>query len=60
VRQTSVYDDTLVKTPQGWKFKKRINWRDDDDLTPNKPKMTFGGPSPNAPDGPGAPPAGAR
>jgi len=36
--ETAIYDDTLVKTPKGWKFKKRIVWRDDDDITPNKPK----------------------
>jgi hypothetical protein len=32
--QTSIYKDTLVKTPQGWRFKKRVSWRDDDDLNP--------------------------
>jgi hypothetical protein len=36
--EVSVYDDTLVKTPEGWKFKKRVVWRDDDDITPFKPK----------------------
>lgn len=36
--EVSVYDDTLVKTVQGWKFKKRVVWRDDDDITPFKPK----------------------
>lgn len=36
--ETAIYDDTLVKTGQGWKFKKRIVWRDDDDITPFKPK----------------------
>lgn len=36
--ETAIYDDTLVKTPQGWKFKKRVVWRDDDDITPFKPK----------------------
>jgi SnoaL-like domain len=36
--ETAIYDDTLVKTAQGWKFKKRVVWRDDDDLTPFKPK----------------------
>jgi hypothetical protein len=36
--ETAIYEDTLVKTPQGWKFKKRIVWRDDDDITPFKPK----------------------
>jgi len=37
VVETAIYDDTLVKTAQGWKFKKRINWRDDDDISPWKP-----------------------
>lgn len=36
--EISIYDDTLVKTPQGWKFEKRVVWRDDDDITPFKPK----------------------
>ena len=36
--ETAIYDDTLVKTPQGWRFKKRVVWRDDDDITPFKPK----------------------
>ena len=36
--ETAIYDDTLVKTPQGWRFKKRVLWRDDDDITPFKPK----------------------
>jgi len=36
--ETAIYDDTLVKTPAGWKFKKRVVWRDDDDITPFKPK----------------------
>jgi hypothetical protein len=36
--ETAIYDDTLVKTPQGWRFKKRVVWRDDDDVTPFKPK----------------------
>jgi hypothetical protein len=38
ITETSIYDDTLVKTAQGWKFKKRIVWRDDDDISPFKPK----------------------
>jgi SnoaL-like protein len=38
ITETAIYDDTLVKTPQGWRFKKRIAWRDDDDITPFKPK----------------------
>jgi SnoaL-like domain len=36
--ETAIYDDTLVKTPQGWRFKKRVVWRDDDDITPFKPR----------------------
>jgi hypothetical protein len=36
--ETAIYDDTLVKTSHGWKFKKRVVWRDDDDITPFKPK----------------------
>ncbi len=40
--ETAIYDDTLVRTPQGWKFKKRIVWRDDDDITPFKPMPARG------------------
>jgi hypothetical protein len=36
--ETAIYEDTLVKTTAGWKFKKRVVWRDDDDITPYKPK----------------------
>jgi 3-phenylpropionate/cinnamic acid dioxygenase small subunit len=36
--ETAIYDDVLVRTPKGWKFKKRVVWRDDDDITPFKPK----------------------
>jgi 3-phenylpropionate/cinnamic acid dioxygenase small subunit len=36
--ETAIYDDTLVKTAKGWKFKKRVVWRDDDDISPFKPK----------------------
>jgi SnoaL-like domain len=36
--ETAIYEDTLVKTPEGWRFKKRVVWRDDDDITPFKPK----------------------
>jgi hypothetical protein len=36
--ESAIYQDALVKTPQGWKFKKRVVWRDDDDITPFKPK----------------------
>lgn len=34
IDQTSIYQDKLVKTPQGWRFKRRVSWRDDDDITP--------------------------
>ena len=37
-REIAVSDDTLVKTAQGWKFKKRVVWRDDDDISPFKAK----------------------
>jgi hypothetical protein len=36
--ETAICDDIIVKTPEGWKFKKRVVWRDDDDITPFKPK----------------------
>ena len=36
--ETAIYEDTLVRTPHGWRFKKRVVWRDDDDITPFKPK----------------------
>jgi 3-phenylpropionate/cinnamic acid dioxygenase small subunit len=36
--EVAVYNDWLVKTAQGWKFQKRVVWRDDDDITPFKPK----------------------
>jgi 3-phenylpropionate/cinnamic acid dioxygenase small subunit len=36
--EVAVYNDWLVKTGEGWKFKKRVVWRDDDDITPFKPK----------------------
>lgn len=45
--ETAIYDDTLVKTAQGWKFKKRVVWRDDDDISPFKPKPLT--PAPPAP-----------
>jgi len=38
ITETAIYDDTLTKTPQGWRFKKRIVWRDDDDISPFKPR----------------------
>jgi 3-phenylpropionate/cinnamic acid dioxygenase small subunit len=36
--ETAIYDDTLVKTANGWRFTKRVVWRDDDDITPFKPR----------------------
>ncbi len=36
--ETAIYEDTLVKTAHGWKFKKRVVWRDDDDITPFRAK----------------------
>lgn len=35
--ETAIYDDTIVKEKGQWKFKRRVNWRDDDDITPFKP-----------------------
>ena len=34
---TATYEDTLVKTAEGWRFKKRVMWRDEDPLSPFKP-----------------------
>jgi hypothetical protein len=34
---TATYTDTLVKTADGWRFKRRVMWRDDDPLSPFKP-----------------------
>lgn len=51
--ETAIYDDTLVKTKEGWKFKKRVNWRDDDPYSPNKP-----GPMPAGVGRQGGPPEG--
>lgn len=39
--ETAIYDDTLVKTATGWKFSKRVVWRDDDDISPFKPKQAL-------------------
>lgn len=51
--ETAVYQDTLVKTENGWKFRKRINFRDDDPYSPYKPApqppRQGGGPPGNAP-----------
>lgn len=44
ITETAIYDDTLVKTSHGWKFKKRVVWRDDDDITPYKAKPLSGNP----------------
>ena len=32
--KSGVYDDTLVKTPQGWRFKTRVESVDGDALSP--------------------------
>jgi hypothetical protein len=40
ITETAIYEDTLVKIDQVWKFKKRINWRDDDDISPYRPKSS--------------------
>jgi hypothetical protein len=37
MEETAIYDDTLVKTSQGWKFKKRMRWLDGDDMSPYNP-----------------------
>ena len=37
--ELAIYDDTLVKTAKGWKFKKRVVWRDDDDISPFRAKQ---------------------
>lgn len=42
--ETAIYDDTLVKTPQGWKFAKRTVWRDDDDISPYRPNPVAAAP----------------
>jgi hypothetical protein len=36
--KTAIYEDTLVKTAQGWKFKKRISWSTADQLSPFWPQ----------------------
>jgi len=41
--ETAIYDDTLVKTAKGWLFKRRVVWRDDDDITPFKAKPRAAG-----------------
>ena len=38
ITETAIYQDTLVKTSAGWRFSKRVVWRDDDDISPFKPK----------------------
>ena len=53
--EVAIMDDTLVKTSGGWKFKKRVVWRDDDDISPFRPKQGGGpppGPPPNLSDAP--------
>ena len=38
ITETAIYEDKLVKTKDGWHFSKRVVWRDDDDISPFKPK----------------------
>ena len=38
ITETAIYEDKLVKTREGWRFKTRIVWRDDDDISPFRPK----------------------
>lgn len=47
--ETAIYEDTLAKTAKGWKFKKRVVWRDDDDISPFKPKPVAAAAAPAAP-----------
>jgi hypothetical protein len=42
--ETAIYEDILVRTSAGWKFKRRVVWRDDDDLTPFKRRPPAGAP----------------
>ena len=37
IEHDGYYEDTYEKTPQGWRFSKRVVWRDDDDISPFKP-----------------------
>jgi hypothetical protein len=54
VTETSIYNDIFVKTKDGWKFKKQINWSDLDPYTLYKPKP--GLVRPGGPPGGGSPP----
>lgn len=38
ITETAIYEDKLVKTKDGWRFSKRVVWRDDDDISPFKAK----------------------
>jgi hypothetical protein len=40
--ETGVFDATVVKTASGWKFKKLVVWRDNDDITPFKATSSQG------------------
>jgi hypothetical protein len=55
--EVAIMDDTLVKSSEGWKFKKRVVWRDDDDISPFRPKQG-GGPPPASPNTPVTPKTG--
>jgi hypothetical protein len=37
IAETAIYDDTIVKVASEWRFKRRVNWRDDDDISPFRP-----------------------
>jgi hypothetical protein len=55
--EVAIMDDTLVKTAEGWKFRKRVVWRDDDDASPFRPRQRPPGAPPGPP--PGPPPGAA-
>ena len=38
ITETAIYEDKLVKTKDGWRFSKRVVWRDDDDISPFRAK----------------------
>ena len=38
--ETGVFDAIVVKTASGWKFKKLVVWRDNDDITPFKAEVS--------------------
>jgi cyclase len=56
---TGIYNDHLVKTPEGWKFKKRMLWRDTDMTSPYATKPPAGSAASQLAGQGGAPAAGA-